>query len=131
MARRRGCVALMAAVLILAGCDAGDDSPAPSTSTTGGAPTSTGSPSTTAATPTTAAPAPTSTAAPAAPPLVTGLTARTGGGSDEVVVTWPPLPDSAGVESYRLSRRDADGTERTPANSPLSRAQAMRSPASG
>ncbi|HET6952520.1 MAG TPA: hypothetical protein VFI47_19220 [Acidimicrobiales bacterium] len=36
------------------------------------------------------------------PPRVTGVEAHAGGGSGEVVVTWDPLPASAGVSFYRV-----------------------------
>ena len=44
------------------------------------------------------------------PPAPSGLTAQPGGGSGEVVVTWDPLPPSAGVASYRVYERKDAGT---------------------
>lgn len=43
------------------------------------------------------------------PPQVKGMAAAPGGGSGEVVVTWTPLPASAGVRFYRVHRRKATG----------------------
>ena len=43
------------------------------------------------------------------PPAVRGLNAAPGGGSGEVIVTWPPLPAPAGVRFYRVYRRKAAG----------------------
>lgn len=44
------------------------------------------------------------------PPAVTGVTAVTGGGSGEVIVTWDPLPPSASVTFYRVYEKKGDGT---------------------
>jgi hypothetical protein len=46
----------------------------------------------------------------APPPQVSGLTATTGGGSGEVVVTWDPLPPSTGVAFYRVYEKKGTGT---------------------
>jgi hypothetical protein len=43
------------------------------------------------------------------PPRVAGVTAGPGGGSGEVVVTWDPLPASAGVAFYRVYERKGTG----------------------
>lgn len=102
--RSRAAAAAAVVAVLLVACTGGNgDGPA----TTEPATTA---PATTA--PVTTAPA---TTAPAVPPPVTGLTAVTGGGSGEVLVTWPPLPASEGVTSYRLYKRRADGTELAPA----------------
>lgn len=95
------------AILLLAGCTDDDD---------GGSPTTT----TTASTTTTSTVVPgvtttTTTTTPPAPPQVTGLTATSGGGSGETLITWPPLPIEAHVASYKLYKRQADGTELAPA----------------
>ncbi len=111
--------------LFLSGCGDGEvsTSGAPSTSvaTTSGATTT----ASTVVVTTTTTPRPATTAAgvtttrlaasPAPPPQVSGLAAGPGGGSDEVLITWPPLPDTAGVDSYKLYVRRADGTELDPA----------------
>lgn len=46
------------------------------------------------------------------PPRVTGLAARTGGGSGEVILSWDRLPIAAGVTFYRVHRRVAPGVWR-------------------
>src|SRR4051794_9259687 len=43
------------------------------------------------------------------PPAVTGVSAAAGGGSGEVIVTWSPLPPSAGVRFYRVYERRSSG----------------------
>jgi len=108
-------IGVLSAATILAGCD--DDGGGGPTTTTSISTTTTTSISTTTTAPTvtTGVPATTGTTAPAAPPQVTGLKAATGGGSGEVVVTWPPLPASSDVASYKLYKRRANGTELPPA----------------
>ena len=44
------------------------------------------------------------------PPMVTGVTAGSGGGSGEVTVLWDPLPAGAHVASYRVYERKGTGT---------------------
>jgi hypothetical protein len=44
------------------------------------------------------------------PPAVQGLSAGSGGGSGEVVVTWDPLPAAAKVAFYRVYERKGTGT---------------------
>ena len=43
------------------------------------------------------------------PPQVTGVTALTGGGSSELVVTWDPLPTDADITHYRVYRHKSGG----------------------
>lgn len=103
--RRAAAVGVLLAALLLVGCtddddDNGDGGRGSATTTNGGA----GVTTTTIA----------------APPLVTGVTASTGGGSGETVITWPPLPDAAGVGAYKVYKRRADGTNLAPAAVPSS-----------
>jgi hypothetical protein len=46
----------------------------------------------------------------APPPAPSELTAGGGGGSGEVMVTWDPLPATAGVAFYRVYRAKSDKT---------------------
>lgn len=46
----------------------------------------------------------------APPPAPTGLDAGPGGGSDEVLVVWDPLPASAQVAHYRVYQEKVPGT---------------------
>jgi hypothetical protein len=119
--RWQATLGMVVVVAVLAGCTGDDDEATPASTTTSrvpGATTTTGgSPSTTATIATTVPPSPATTAEPpvttvpaSVPPIVTGLTVTTGAGSGEVDVTWPPLPASADVASYRLTKRKADGT---------------------
>ena len=85
---RLAVAALLPALVLLAGCP-DDDGDAP--------------------------PAATTTSALAVPPQVTGVIASTGGGSGETVITWPPLPASAGVGVYKVYKRKADGSQLPPA----------------
>jgi hypothetical protein len=43
------------------------------------------------------------------PPKVTGVTVQPGGGSGELVVSWPPLPVAAEVAFYRVYERKDTG----------------------
>ncbi len=104
---RSAVVAALVAVLLLAACTDDDDDPGPTTTTPGSTTTSSSVPTGVTTT--------TSTAVPLAPPQVTGLTATSGGGSGETLITWPPLPIEAHVASYKLYKRQADGTELAPA----------------
>lgn len=49
-----------------------------------------------------------------APPQVQGVAAGPGGGSGEVELTWSPVPSPANGASYRLYKRQSDGTELPP-----------------
>lgn len=83
-------------------------------------------PPTPSASPTSATPSPTSTPTPTVPPTptpttppsnpapaqVTGLTAITGGGSGEVLLTWNPNPESD-VDYYIIMRSATSGGPRT------------------
>ena len=113
--RWQAVLGVVLASLVLAGCPDDDDGPASTTTVPAAVTTLGGSASTTAPTATTVASTPTTAAPVPTPPPVTGLTASTGGGSGETVITWPPLPASAGVASYQLYKRKADGTELAPA----------------
>ncbi len=111
--RRRAVVGLLAATLVGAGCT-DDDGGGPSTTTSSSvaaATTTSGSTATTVAPSTTAAPG-------AVPPQVTGVTASTGGGSGETVLTWLPLSASADVVAYKAYKRRADGTNLAPVTIP-------------
>lgn len=44
------------------------------------------------------------------PPAPVDVTAGPGGGSGEVMITWPPLPASAEVAQYRVYQQKVPGT---------------------
>jgi hypothetical protein len=116
------------AVVIAGACSSADDSAATTTrpsSTTSVTPTtstlttSTSTSTTTSSTTTTRAPA--TTVADPPPGQVTGVTARTGGGSGEVVLTWTQNPEPD-VVSYTISRAATAGGASTQIGS-MTRAQ--------
>ncbi len=111
------CSHLIAAILVgvtLTACvDTAPPHPTPSASPTPSAtpipsasPFPTGSP---APTPTTPPPPPPSNPA---PQRVAGLTATTGGGSGEVLLTWTPNPESD-IDHYIVMRSESPGGSRT------------------
>ena len=105
----RATAAIVAIVVLVGACSSADDT---STSTSL-SPTTSATPTTaTATTRTTTATTTTTTTRAADAPRgqVTGVTARTGGGSGEVVITWTQNPEPD-VVSYTISRAATAGGE--------------------
>jgi hypothetical protein len=108
ISRTHGAV-LLALVVLAGACSNGDD--AASSTTSRSATTTSTAPATTAGTSstTTTTRATSTTTVPDAPPSqVTGVTARTGGGSGEVVIAWTQNPEPD-VVNYTISRATTPG----------------------
>src|SRR5687768_15251390 len=112
-----GTAAIVVTVLLVSACSSADDTSTPTSLSPTTSAMSTTFATTTAATATTATTTTATTtrttttttrAADAPPGQVTGVMARTGGGSGEVVITWTQNPEPD-VASYTISRAATSG----------------------